>query len=243
MTILKKIIRITSSYFIVAICLMILICDVVSTNNDAHVLRVLDSIRCNTIKFEDTITSPGCTNKTITNYRCGGQCYSAFLPSGSLTECKLCAPIKTRLLQLELKCGDENKTVKVTQVLQCQCDQRLKCTLDTPQKDGINNVDTKVRPCRNICRMCRKQKQLHKRVKKRRRLFESRLASLKEQPVVNKRLLKKVQKKYKIKKKQSGYLKDAYVRHCKQCHLCRSRGQKQLKSTRDLALYLRDIFN
>ncbi|XP_063066790.1 DAN domain family member 5 [Engraulis encrasicolus] len=87
---------------------------------------------CTTIPFTQQVTAAGCETVSVPNRLCFGQCSSLFVPSamddhddsvsGRARQCSRCAPSKSRVMTIPLRCGREVRQKRVMVVEECKCE-------------------------------------------------------------------------------------------------------------------------
>ncbi|XP_028678792.2 DAN domain family member 5 [Erpetoichthys calabaricus] len=82
---------------------------------------------CTAISFSQRLSAPGCDAVTLRNKLCFGRCSSLYVPEAqeaSATTCSRCAPIKTRVVSIPLRCLDGRRVLerRVTLVYECKCE-------------------------------------------------------------------------------------------------------------------------
>uniref|UniRef100_A0A7M5V7D7 CTCK domain-containing protein n=1 Tax=Clytia hemisphaerica TaxID=252671 RepID=A0A7M5V7D7_9CNID len=189
---------------------------------------------CFSVPYKQDIIVPGCAVKTIDNRYCNGNCVSGYVPENGVNgryKCSSCQPSKTTRKMIELNCRDGRKKLVEVEIFEsCKC-QQSSCQVsarknikdsETTMKSSTNKKKfDPVRPCRYICRECRKsrrdydvlqtKKEKNEYLVKSCRTVECRKRILNHEDVTE---LAKVQKK----------LKKAV---CKECKLCKKRKREK----------------
>ena len=113
---------------------------------------------CERYKYTQTIFHEGCESKEIDNYYCRGKCISGFVPllngNGEAT-CAGCKASKIKKHIVSLDCQKNQKIdIEVEIYDQCKCLKKKCLTSFTLPPDVKPSKPPK--PCRDICRKCRK---------------------------------------------------------------------------------------
>nr|XP_046234473.1 DAN domain family member 5 [Scatophagus argus] len=91
---------------------------------------------CAAVPFTQRVTADGCETITLHNKLCFGQCSSLFVPSegefagldigtdalNHRTPCSRCAPSKSRVVTVPLRCGADVREKQVMVVEECKCE-------------------------------------------------------------------------------------------------------------------------
>ena len=175
---------------------------------------------CERYKYTQTIYHKGCESKKIDNYYCQGQCVSGFIPlldgSGKAT-CAGCKASKIKNYIVTLNC-QKNQTIDIEVEIydQCQC-LKKKCLTDIlPTEKPLKPAKPlKKRPCRDICRRCRKVRRKLDFLLKRKTQMEYLLMSCvtsecKKRIRISKSVMERTKAKKKLKRQQ-----------CKLCNKCK----------------------
>ena len=172
---------------------------------------------CERYKYTQTVSQEGCESKEIDNYYCQGQCVSGFIPLLNGNGEASCAGCKASLIKkhiVSLDCQKNQKIdIEVEIYDQCKCLKKT-CLTDfiLPPDQNTTKLSVK-RPCRNICRKCRK-------VRRRYDFLLERNIQMKYLAIscvtreCKKRISKKVMERAKAKKKLKKQL-------CKRCRKCK----------------------
>jgi len=194
---------------------------------------VREKEKCEAIPYKQDIVVDGCTPRTIDNNYCKGKCLSGYVPENGVNgkyRCSSCQPHQTVRKPLVLDCQNgQKKIVEVEIFVSCKCTQTNCQVTRTNEKNfgeggkrtkkgPIPTADPK-RPCRYICRQCRKARreyvELQNKKEKNRYLKNScRL------PECRKAISDEIFERAKIQKK----LKKAV---CKECQLCKKRKKEK----------------
>lgn len=191
---------------------------------NSFVLGLDDSIfirkrqTCERYKYTQTISHEGCESKEIDNYYCQGQCVSGFIPlldgNGKAT-CAGCKASKIKKYIVTLNCQKNQKVdIEVEIYDQCKC-LKKKCLTDIFPQEKTVEKPLKERPCRNICRRCRKIRRKFDFLLKRKTQMEYLLMSCvtsecKKRTRISKKVMERAKAKKKLKRQQ-----------CKLCNKCK----------------------
>lgn len=181
---------------------------------------------CERYKYTQTISHKGCDSKEIDNYYCKGQCVSGFIPllngNGKAT-CAGCKASKIKKYIVTLNCQKNQKIdIEVEIYDQCRCLKKKCLTNIILPLEKKPAKPLKKRPCRDVCRKCRKVRRKFDFLLKRKTQMEYLLMSCvtsecKKRIRISKRLMERTKAKKKLKRQQ-----------CKLCNKCKRRPKHDL---------------
>ena len=190
---------------------------------------------CEAIPYSQDIKVHGCKTRTIENHYCKGNCISGYVPENGVNgkyKCSSCQPSKTMRRIVELECeGGSNKLVEVEIFVSCRC-QQSNChpQVVTGGASGRNASRTKEqqpststeeeeeqydpkRPCRYICRKCRKARREYDVLQTRKEKYEYLVNSCRTAECHKRISQEDVKGIAKVQKR----LKKAVCKECKDC--------------------------
>ena len=119
---------------------------------------------CHQVEYNYNLTSIGCENIAIKIKACQGACPTGFfpLPKGNFfASCAFCNGTNEFYKTYYLRCKyGKIKAFKIKSYGDCSCSKR-KCYMKNFQHNAPvlpKKIDNLKRPCRNICRICRRIK-------------------------------------------------------------------------------------
>ncbi|XP_066566475.1 DAN domain family member 5 [Amia ocellicauda] len=104
-------------------------------------ISLMDSSKqsCAAVPFTQRVSAPGCDAVTVPNRLCVGLCLSLYVPPGA-APCSRCAPVKTRVVSVPLRCRGAPglREKRVVLVEECKCETGGQAPApQTPRHKGL----------------------------------------------------------------------------------------------------------
>lgn len=189
---------------------------------------IMSEEKCEAVPYKQNISVAGCSSKLVDNKYCKGQCISGYVPENGVNgkyRCSSCQPHVTSTKAVSLECQNgESKVVQVEIFKECKC-ALTKChisnysfIIDSVESELTKKSSTN-RPCRDICRKCRKARRTFRDLRQKKELNEYLLESCRL-PECKKRITRNIFERTRLQKV-------LMKKSCHECEACKDKKRKR----------------